>query len=397
MHLQPSKVQAIPVEPSPLCLLRYAEECQTQEGGWGLDGVLRNQAWKLRGRCHRGRRVVPPKAGWAGLAGWLAGMASLRPHCAVPVPNAKTFTPPLQYPPSLPTAAGSRGLETHITDWCDSLWAGVVNGIDGEEWDPAVDAFLRSDGYVSYTMQVRKRCGIAHTHARRSCRFVRNTGLHTLQVRTPWRFLQGTGPWGMGGVSQATSRSTGGRWVDADQLQPARGGTAGSKQLPGLPSTCLQTLATGKARCKAALQRVRSLPVGLVGGGRGRVRSLPVSLVGEGEAGGLGCVAGWLAGCGWSSRSCWGNCALLPAHSNLLALDQTRRHLGHRSWACPWTPRRRCLGSSAAWTSKKAWVSLWDISQVCGFARVVWVAWVGVCVCVGGGGQPDRCACWPPT
>ena len=28
---------------------RYAWECQTQEGGWGLDGVLREQAWKLRG------------------------------------------------------------------------------------------------------------------------------------------------------------------------------------------------------------------------------------------------------------------------------------------------------------------------------------------------------------
>ena len=28
---------------------RYAWECQTQEGGWGLDGVLRDNAWKLRG------------------------------------------------------------------------------------------------------------------------------------------------------------------------------------------------------------------------------------------------------------------------------------------------------------------------------------------------------------
>ena len=28
---------------------RYAWECQTQEGGWGLDGVLRDQSWKLRG------------------------------------------------------------------------------------------------------------------------------------------------------------------------------------------------------------------------------------------------------------------------------------------------------------------------------------------------------------
>ena len=28
---------------------RYAWECQTQEGGWGLDNVLREQSWKLRG------------------------------------------------------------------------------------------------------------------------------------------------------------------------------------------------------------------------------------------------------------------------------------------------------------------------------------------------------------
>jgi starch synthase len=28
---------------------RYAWECQTQEGGWGLDGILREHSWKLRG------------------------------------------------------------------------------------------------------------------------------------------------------------------------------------------------------------------------------------------------------------------------------------------------------------------------------------------------------------
>ena len=28
---------------------RYAWECQTQEGGWGLDSVLRESSWKLRG------------------------------------------------------------------------------------------------------------------------------------------------------------------------------------------------------------------------------------------------------------------------------------------------------------------------------------------------------------
>ena len=28
---------------------RYAWECQTQEGGWGLDGSLREHSWKLKG------------------------------------------------------------------------------------------------------------------------------------------------------------------------------------------------------------------------------------------------------------------------------------------------------------------------------------------------------------
>ena len=28
---------------------RDAWECQTQEGGWGLDAVLRESSWKLRG------------------------------------------------------------------------------------------------------------------------------------------------------------------------------------------------------------------------------------------------------------------------------------------------------------------------------------------------------------
>lgn len=31
------------------CIRRYAWECQTQEGGWGLDWVLREHSWKLRG------------------------------------------------------------------------------------------------------------------------------------------------------------------------------------------------------------------------------------------------------------------------------------------------------------------------------------------------------------
>jgi len=28
---------------------RYAWECQTQQGGWGLDNVLRENSWKFRG------------------------------------------------------------------------------------------------------------------------------------------------------------------------------------------------------------------------------------------------------------------------------------------------------------------------------------------------------------
>lgn len=54
---------------------RYAWECQTQEGGWGLDWVLREHSWKLRG---------------------------------------------------------------------------IVNGIDTNDWSPAKDKFLTSDGYRNY-------------------------------------------------------------------------------------------------------------------------------------------------------------------------------------------------------------------------------------------------------
>ena len=55
----------------------YAWECQTQEGGWGLDGVIRENNWKLRG---------------------------------------------------------------------------VVNGIDINDWNPAVDVHLESDGYTKYSL-----------------------------------------------------------------------------------------------------------------------------------------------------------------------------------------------------------------------------------------------------
>ena len=32
-----------------LCACRYAWECQTQDGGWGLDQTLRDNNWKFRG------------------------------------------------------------------------------------------------------------------------------------------------------------------------------------------------------------------------------------------------------------------------------------------------------------------------------------------------------------
>jgi starch synthase len=35
--------------PPPAPADGYAWECQTQEGGWGLDQVVRENNWKLRG------------------------------------------------------------------------------------------------------------------------------------------------------------------------------------------------------------------------------------------------------------------------------------------------------------------------------------------------------------
>lgn len=55
----------------------YAWECQTQDGGWGLDAVMRDHSGKLRG---------------------------------------------------------------------------VVNGIDTKEWNPEIDVFLKSDGYVNFSV-----------------------------------------------------------------------------------------------------------------------------------------------------------------------------------------------------------------------------------------------------
>lgn len=64
---------------------RYAEECQTPLGGWGLDAVLRSQAWKLRGKWRllpllmRMLMMVPPLALllvphlFAALGSWTAG------------------------------------------------------------------------------------------------------------------------------------------------------------------------------------------------------------------------------------------------------------------------------------------------------------------------------------
>eukprot|EP00884_Botryococcus_braunii_P004523 jgi/Botrbrau1/14071/Bobra.182_3s0018.1 len=60
----------------------YAWECQTSEGGWGLDGSLRENSWKLRG---------------------------------------------------------------------------IVNGIDYNEWSPWEDVFLRSDGYMNYSLETLKQ------------------------------------------------------------------------------------------------------------------------------------------------------------------------------------------------------------------------------------------------
>lgn len=55
----------------------YAWECQTQEGGWGLDAILRETSWKMRG---------------------------------------------------------------------------IVNGIDLDEWNPATDVHLKTDGYKNYSI-----------------------------------------------------------------------------------------------------------------------------------------------------------------------------------------------------------------------------------------------------
>ncbi|KAL4855125.1 Granule-bound starch synthase 2 [Chlorella vulgaris] len=75
-HMNVLKAGAITAHRIVAVSSKYAEECQTPEGGWGLDDVLRRQAWKLKG---------------------------------------------------------------------------VVNGIDLNEWHPAIDAHLSpSDGYCPY-------------------------------------------------------------------------------------------------------------------------------------------------------------------------------------------------------------------------------------------------------
>ncbi|GAB4816234.1 hypothetical protein N2152v2_003280 [Parachlorella kessleri] len=80
----------------------YAWECKTQEGGWGLDAIFREQDWKLR------------------------GAAAL---CFFAVVSSAEIL-------------------------CEQDWKleGVVNGIDYREWSPAVDPFLSSDGYANYDM-----------------------------------------------------------------------------------------------------------------------------------------------------------------------------------------------------------------------------------------------------
>ena len=47
----------------------YAWECQTQEGGWGLDGVMRENNWKFRGEGVASRGWVGARQGLCA-AGW---------------------------------------------------------------------------------------------------------------------------------------------------------------------------------------------------------------------------------------------------------------------------------------------------------------------------------------
>lgn len=50
-----STVMQYPLLPPAVCTenastgCRYAWECQTPEGGWGLDQILRDSSWKFRG------------------------------------------------------------------------------------------------------------------------------------------------------------------------------------------------------------------------------------------------------------------------------------------------------------------------------------------------------------
>ena len=135
--------------PCPPC--SYAWECQTQEGGWGLDAILRDQAWKLRGE-RAAPAVGQGGAGRGGAGGAnplpasfqyscqsfacvLAGLpACLDAHSGHAVhaalhgtgmPQSKIVHPPT---PSMPARP---------------LPPGVVNGIDYNEWSPATDQFLQ--------------------------------------------------------------------------------------------------------------------------------------------------------------------------------------------------------------------------------------------------------------
>ena len=127
---------------------RYAEECQTPEGGWGLDDVLRRQSWKLKGeRCRAARNCLHVATAS------VAGCRLLLPPCTR---SATSFS-------------------NHTVKQFLLLSAGVVNGIDGREWSPSIDPHLSpAEGYARYdaeTLDVGKaRCKAALQQVRARAR-----------------------------------------------------------------------------------------------------------------------------------------------------------------------------------------------------------------------------------
>ncbi len=99
----------------------YAWECQTMEGGWGLDGTLRDASWKFRG-------IV---------VSFLERREMERRQRSVGERSART--PVSQPQPSL--TSRSLSLSFHFF---------TQNGIDYSEWSPQADACLDGDGYTRY-------------------------------------------------------------------------------------------------------------------------------------------------------------------------------------------------------------------------------------------------------